>query len=575
MFRIILTLVALTLTGRALGQPADLILTNGRIWTVDDEHPWAQALAVRKGRILAVGSNDNIAAFNGAGTRTIDLNGAFAMPAFNDNHVHFAAAAAFLEFNVMRVHTQKEFVTRVRDVVRRLDKGEWILGGYWGAYDDWAEGSSGGATHDRFTPNVRLIDGPTRDNPMFIRRFDDSEFAVNRTAMEHAGLDPDSPSAPGVEFVRDAAGRPTGIIHGERAKELFEKIAPHGFSHDRRVRQTQHALEEIARNGVTNVSDMSDDEQLDIYNELRERGELTCRIHFRYPLERWRELASRGVRVSTGDEWIRLGALKGHIDGIMGTSTARFLEPYKNDPNNRGKWRKLMYDETGALSPQHFLDLMIGADRAGLQLSVHAIGDEANHLLLDFLEKLDQVNGLKNRRFRLVHAQAIAPDDFDRLGELRVVAEVQPFHLSDDMRCMEERICHERCKGAYAFRSIKDSTATLSFGTDWPGTNAAEYPINPMLGIHAAVTRQTRTGQPPGGWFPEQRITIQEAIEAYTKGTALGNFEDDVKGSLEVGKVADIVVLSRNLIEIEPRKILDARVLRTIVGGREVYLAED
>jgi predicted amidohydrolase YtcJ len=255
----------------------------------------------------------------------------------------------------------------------------------------------------------------------------------------------------------------------------------------------------------------------------------------------------------------------------MGTSTARFLQPYSNDPTNRGKWRPLMVDEKGDFVEGKFLQYMLDADNAGLQITVHAIGDEANHVLLNYLEEVNTQNGIKDRRFRLVHAQVIAPDDFKRLGKLGVVAEVQPFHLSDDMRWMEERIGRERCKGAYAFKSIKENGAILCFGTDWPGTSASEYPINPLLGLYAAVTRQTLNGEPAGGWFPEQRISIEEAIRAYTYNTAYANFEEKTKGSIEVHKVADFVVLNKNLLQATPREILDAKVVMTIVDGKIVY----
>jgi predicted amidohydrolase YtcJ len=266
-----------------------------------------------------------------------------------------------------------------------------------------------------------------------------------------------------------------------------------------------------------------------------------------------------------------MGAVKGHIDGIMGTSSARFFAPYSHDSANRGQWRPLMVDEKRNFVEGKFLKYMLGADREGLQLTVHAIGDEANHVLLNYLEELNRINGPRDRRFRLVHAQVIATDDFKRLGKLGVVAEVQPFHLSDDMRWMEERIGKDRCRGAYAFRSIKDNGGILSFGTDWPGTSASEYPINPMLGLYAAVTRQTLTGEPAGGWFPAERISIEDAIRAYTYGTAYANFEEQIKGSIEVGKAADLAVLSNNLLKIAHKEILNTNVLYTIVGGKIVH----
>jgi predicted amidohydrolase YtcJ len=337
------------------------------------------------------------------------------------------------------------------------------------------------------------------------------------------------------------------------------------------VQQTKNALAEIRKYGVTNVSDMSDDLQLDIYRELHRKGELTVRIHFRPGLDRWKEFADQGVRVGSGDEWIRLGALKGHIDGIMGTSSARFFEPYLNDANNRGRWRPLMVNDKGEFVEGKFLKYMLDADRAGLQITVHAIGDEANNVLLNYLDELNKQNGKRDRRFRLVHAQVLAPGDFKRLGQLGVVAEVQPFHLSDDMRWMDERIGPERTRGAYAFKSIQASGAVLCFGTDWPGTSASEYPINPMLGLYAAVTRQTVMGQPAAGWFPNERISIEEAIRAYTYGTAYANFEEKIKGSIEVGKLADVTVLSKNVLKVAPKEYLTTDTLYTIVAGKVVY----
>jgi len=575
-------------------EPADLILRNGLVYTVDPTNTLTEAVAIRAGKFVFVGSSKEVMKYRGKQTRVIDLKGQFVVPGFNDNHVHFASAAQFLEFNIMRVATQQEFVARVKEVVARLPKGEWILGGYWGAYDQWAAGSAGANRREPFSPDVRAIDAITKDHPMFIRKFDDSEFAANSAALRALGLDPASPKLPatapnqsaqtgrqgtepaaskieGVEFLKDSSGRFNGHLRGSGLLSLFDPVIPKKFSHERRVQQTKNALAEIRRYGVTNVSDMSDDEQLDIYRELLKAGELTVRVHFRPGLERWQEMSDRGIKGGSGDEWIRLGALKGHIDGIMGTSTARFFAGYTNDPANHGKWRPLMVDEKGNFVEGKFLKYMLDADQAGLQITVHAIGDEANNVLLNYLEELNRQNGPRDRRFRLVHAQVLAPDDLKRLGKLGVVAEVQPYHLSDDMRWMEERIGRERCKGAYAFKSIKESGAVLCFGTDWPGTSASEYPINPMLGLYAAVTRQTLTGEPAGGWFPEQRISMEEAIRAYTYNTAYANFEEKIKGSIEVHKVADLVVLTKNLLQASPREILDTKVVMTIVGGKIVY----
>ena len=555
----------------AKSDPAELILYNGFIWTVDSKNSVAQALAIRDGKFVLVGSNKAVLSSRGPHTRVIDLSGRFVTPGFNDNHVHFASAAQFLEFNIMNVSTQEQFVSRVKEVVSRLTKGEWIVGGFWGAYDQWAAGSAGGQKREPFEPNMSLIEEITADYPVFIRKFDDAQFAANRAALRAVNVNPNNPSAPDVEFLRDKQGKLKAHMRGRGVTRLFASVVPRNFSRERRIQQTKNALAEIRRFGVTNVSDMSDDTQLEIYRELQQKGELTVRVHFRPGLDRWKEMAERGIKIGSGDEWIRLGALKGHIDGIMGTSTARFFQPYLSDPNNRGRWRPLMVNEKGEFVEGKFLGYMLEADRAGAQLTVHAIGDEANSVLLDYLEELDRRNGKKDRRFRLVHAQVLAPADFKRLGQLRIVAEVQPFHLSDDMRWMEERIGAERSKGAYAFKSIQASGAILSFGTDWPGTSASEYPINPMLGLYAAVTRQTIDGKPESGWFPAERISIEDAIRAYTYNTAYANFEEKLKGSIEVGKLADLTILSRNLLRIPPRDLLTTEVVYTIVNGQIVY----
>lgn len=543
-----------------LSADPELILHNGTIWAGGERARIVEAVSIENGRFRAVGSNKEILATRGKGTRVIDLKGAFAMPGFSDNHVHFASAAQFHEFNIMNVSSQREFAERVKNVVAVLDKGEWITGGLWGAYDQWVGGSAGGARREPFAPDMSAVESLTRDHPMFIRKFDNSEYAANTAAMRAASLDPANPKAEGVEFLGN------GRMRGRGVERLFAGKAPRRASHKRRMEQTRRALEMVRRAGVTNFSDMSDDEQLEIYGELRQKNELTARVHFRYPLDRWRDVAGR-----KGDEWIRLGSLKGHIDGIMGTSSARFFEPYSNDPANRGRWRPLMVDSSGNFVEGKFLGYMLDADRAGLQLTVHAIGDEANHVLLNYLEELEKRNGKRDRRFRLVHAQVIAAKDFPRFAKLGVIAEVQPFHLSDDLRWMEERIGRERCRGAYAFKSLRASGARLSFGTDWPGTSAAEYPIYPMLGLYAAVTRQTITGEPETGWFPDERLGIEEALIAYTYGTAYANFEEKEKGSIEIGKLADMAVLSKNVLKIAPKELLSTEALYTIVGGRVVW----
>ncbi|MEM0982729.1 MAG: amidohydrolase [Planctomycetota bacterium] len=561
-------------TSFASAQVADVIYRNAVIFTADADRPTASAVAIGGDRIIAVGSDADAMRTADGATRVVDLGGAFVTPGFIDSHVHFQSSAAFQEFNLMRTREKDEFVRRVEEVIQTIEPGEWIVGGLWGAYDEWAEGSAGGSSRAPFSPDMRAVDELTHDYPMFLRKYDSSEFAANSAAMRAVGLDPRDPEADGITFDRGDDGRPTGVMRGRGVRPLFTPNVPSGFSYERRLEQSRRALQMAAEAGVTGLHDMSDDTQITIYRDLLERGELTARINFRYTLDRWKEVANAGITTGSGDEWIRFGALKGFIDGIMGTSTARFFDPYNSDPGNSGRWRTMMLDENGDPAPDQFLAALAGADKAGLQITVHAIGDLANRTLLDMLVELDRINGPRDRRFRLVHAQVIAPEDFSRLGPLGIIAEVQPFHLSDDMRWMEERIGTDRCRGAYAFRSIMDSGARLSFGSDWPGTSAAEYPINPMLGLFAAVERKTITGLPEAGWFPEQRISIEDAIRAFTIDNAYASYEEDIKGSIEVGKLADLVVWSANLVEVEPEQLLETKPLVTMVGGKVVYEAE-
>ncbi len=572
----LLAAATLVAQSRPAAKPtADLILHGGVVWTVDEDNPKAAAIAVRGAKIVAVGKSDNVLRWRGPDTRVLHLDGKLVVPGFNDNHVHFASAARFLEFNIMTTQTQEVFVARVKEVLERVPKGEWITGGFWGAYDQWAIGSAGGARKKPFTPDMSLVRELTKHHPMLIQKFDSSEWAANEAALRAVGIqDAATADVRGVSFLRDADGKATGVFRGAGARRLFGARLIRRPSKPRRLAQTRHALEQVRAAGVTSLSDMSDDQQLEIYRQLHSKGELTVRVHFRPMLDRWRPLEQQGIKVGSGHEWIRMGALKGHIDGIMGTSSARFFKPYSHNAKNRGRWRRLMVDARGQFAKGKFLGYMLDADKAGLQLSVHAIGDEANHVLLNYLEELEKANGIKDRRFRLVHAQVVARPDMRRLRKLRVIAEVQPYHLSDDMRWMEERIGRERCKNAYAFKSLQEHGAVLCFGTDWPGTSAASYPINPMLGIHAAVTRQTITGLPEGGWFPEERISVQDAIKAYTWGSAYASFEEDIKGTITVGKLADFTVLSKNILECAPGEILDAKAVYTIVGGKVMYAAK-
>ena len=562
---------AALLLGAASAPPAaELVIRGGRLWRGVGSGTTAGAGAVLHGRIVAVSEQGaGLDAWIGPDTHVIDVDEeALVLPGFIDTHVHLSSAGRLLlGVNLLDAQEEAGFVAAVRAAHERMPPGAWLLGGDWSAYQRWPKGADRPIEGplELFEPHRRMVDPFTADRPMLLSRFDRQVWFANGAALAAAGIDEDTPDPPGGEFGRDPDGSLTGILRGT-AVDLVRRAVPEP-SHAQRVAETRAALRRIRENGVTAVHDMSPAWQLRIYQELLQAGELTTRVHYRPPLDQYRRLADLGLIAGFGGPWIRLGAVKGHVDGIMGNSTALFFEPYEHRPDSRGRLRDVMFPEG------NMQRLLLAADAAGLQISVHAIGDAANHLLLDMVEEMVRRNGDRDRRFRVVHAQVLAPRDIPRFGQLGLIAEVQPYHAIDDMRWMQQRI-GARARTAYAFKSLQEAGAVLSFGSDWPGTNAAWYPISPLLGIYAATTRQTLTGTPAGGWFPEERIGVEEALRAYTINNAYAGFEEEDKGTLEVGKLADITIVDRNLLQIDPSEIKDVRVLYTIVDGRVVFSAE-
>ena len=591
--------VSLLATLRAGAEEADLVLQNGVIWTVDDESPRAEAIASLRDRIVYVGTNRGVREYISDETRIIDLDGKLVVPGFNDNHVHFESTGRLLYgLNLLDVSDERGFADRIREVHERYAPGTWITGGDWSAYETWAEGDVAEAGREvnpddlygnLFLPNKGMIDDFTGDRPVLARRFDRKVYLANSAALEIAGIRKGSPDPAGVAVERDSNGEPTGALFNpvsgavestvlvqDNVGALFDPLIPEP-SRRQRIQETRRTWDQMKRVGVTSYSDVTSAPiQVDVYRELREKGQMTARVRYRPPLDQWESLANLGIRVGFGDEWIRFGAVKAWIDGIMGNSSARFYEPYTHNPSSRGIWRDIMFPfERSPDNPEDMQSrlerLALHADAAGLQLTVHAIGDEANGYLMDMLERIIEKNGERDRRFRLVHAQVMTDRDIERAGAMGIVAEVQPFHVSDDMRWMEERIGRDRSRGAYAFRRLWDAGAVVCFGSDSPGTNASRYYLNPMLGLYAAVTRKTLSGQPEGGWFPQEKLTVEEAIKAYTLNTAYAAYEEDIKGSITVGKLADFVILSDNLLTMDPDNIKDVKVLTTVVGGKVVY----
>jgi predicted amidohydrolase YtcJ len=554
-------LMPLALAPWLAGQTADLVLRGGRVWTGDSSRPWVQAVAVRGDRIVAVGRDDEVAGLRGPGTRVVDLGGRFVAPGFIDNHTHFGQAGALLlGVNLLDVKDEPGLARRVREARDRLPAGAWLVGGDWGAYEAWAQGSTGQDARRPddapFAPHRAMIDSLTPATPVLLAKWDRTAFLANARAIALAGV---ACGWPGVEC---QAGSPTGRLSREAAARVRGAIPPKSL--DQRLAEARAALAQLRELGVTTIHDITTPEQMEVYQELRRRGELTVRIYARYTLDRWEHLAALGLRHGAGDDWIRVGGLKGFVDGIMGNSSARFYEPYLTS-GTLGDWRPMM-EPAGNMER-----LLRSADSAGLWPQVHAIGDHAIDTLLTMFERVQAANGPRPRRFHVIHAQVLrGPEVARRMARLGVVGEVQPYHAIDDMRWMEQRI-GARARWAYAFRTLRDAGVRLSFGSDWPGTNASWYPADPVLGIYAAVTRQTLDGQPTGGWFPEERVDVETALRAYTVNNAWSAGEEQVKGRIAPQLLADLVVLDGNPLAVPPARIKDIRVALTVVGGRVVH----
>jgi predicted amidohydrolase YtcJ len=521
-----------------------LAITDARIWTGDPDQPWAEAIAVDGERIVAVGANADIAPLIGETTSVID-GGALVVPGFIDTHVHFLDGGEALESVQLRdVTSREQFRQRFADYVGTIEPGEWILGGTWD-HEAW-----GGEL-----PTREWIDDLTPDNPVFVQRLDGHMALANSLALTLAGVDADSPEIEGGEIVRDADGRPTGVLKDNYMSPVLSALPP--ASEARRDRQLQAALEYLAANGVTTVHDMGSFENVGVFRRAREREALTVRIYAAVPLSQWRELKADVNKNGRGDEWLTTGVLKGFMDGSLGSHTAAMHEPFTDAPDDRGMLINSLDDVR---------NWALNADAAGLHVVVHAIGDRAIRDLLDIYLDVVELNPPRDRRFRMEHAQHIHPRELPRFAAQGIIASMQPYHAIDDGRWAERVIGPERARTTYAFRSLLDSGARVAFGSDW-----YVAPASPILGIHAAVTRQTIDGANPEGWIPEQKITVEEALRAYTVEGAYASYDEDNRGQLKAGMLADFVVLDRDLTSIDANEIEDARVLRTVVGGRSVF----
>ena len=520
---------------------ADLIITNANIWTGNTDSPKAEAMAVKADTILAIGSLDDIHKFKGSDTEIKDVGGKFITPGFIDTHVHLLMGGnSLLSVQLRDVSTKQEFIDRISGFTKKIKPGQWIVEGNWD-HTLW-----GGEL-----PNKDWIDEFTSDNPVAIYRMDGHMILANSAALKIAGIDKNSADVENGEIVKNADGTPTGILKSEAMYLVLNKIPK--LTDSEKEEALNEAQDYLVSQGVTTVHDVDSLGGYKILDKMNSNKQLKVRVYAADPLKYW-----KAVSKDTKDiKWLKNGLMKGFVDGSLGSHTAAFDKPYSDKQDDNG----LFIVDVDSLN-----SWISSADKKQLQITVHAIGDRANSTILNIYDSVVQNNGKHDRRLRIEHAQHLNIEDINRFSKLDVITSMQPYHAIDDGRWAEELIGPERIKTTYAFKSLLDANTTMVFGSDWPVA-----PASPLYGMYAAVTRRTLDGNNSDGWVPEQKINVEQALTAYTKDAAYSSFDEDIKGTLEPGKLADFVILSENVLQVEPTTLKNVKVLETYVGGKRMF----
>ncbi len=535
---------------------ADTIVIHGKVYTVSAFKPWAEAVAVRDGRIAAVGTDYEIEKLRGPGTRVIDAAGRLVLPGFVDCHIHFLDGSLSLgRVNLEGAKDAADIQQRLREYAEKHPGTDWVLGRGW----DYA--MFGAAA----LPDKKYLDGIFPDRPVFLEGYDGHTYWANSKALAMAGITKDTPNPPNGIIVRDPqTGEATGALK-ERAAELVRKAVPKP-TRGEKIAALHAGIAWANENGLTRVRSAGGDfEELALYDEIRQHGDLNLRFYIaRFqdpPGLREEDLAeSKMAREKYHDEWIDTNAVKFMVDGVIESHTAALLDPYTDDPSTKGR---LFWD------PERYKSAVAELDRLGFQIFTHAIGDYGVRTALDAYDNAERVNHTRDRRPRVEHIETISPGDIPRFGKLGVIASMQPLHSypnEDTLNVWARNIGPDRASRAWVWKSILDSGGHICFGSDWPVVT-----LNPWEGVQTAVTRQTKEGTPEGGFVPSQRLTVAQAVEAYTLGAAFAGRREKTEGSLETGKAADLIIVSQNIFTADPHQIGQTKVVLTMVGGRVVY----